>query len=68
MKIEDINSYILTIKLNQETSKYFWTVYINEDLLLKSTIEYDSERDCKIHLTSLHLGLRYLQKSDQLKF
>ncbi len=67
MNIEDINKHILKIDYNIKTHKYFWEIWINEKLLIKSTMEYDSERDCKIHLISLHLGFRYIYKNGDLK-
>lgn len=62
----EINKYILEIKYNKETQKYFWEILINGNLTLKSDREYDREHDCKIHLISLCNAFRFIHADNQI--
>ena len=66
MGIGDINKYILEIKFNAKTKKYFWEIWINEKLTLTSDREYEREYDCKMHLISLCNAFRYIYADKQI--
>lgn len=66
MKIEDINKYLLEIKYNQESQKYFWEIWLNDNIILKSDREYEREQDCKIHLINLCNAFRYINSDKQI--
>ncbi len=66
MNTKDINKYILEIKYNNETQKYFWEIWVNGNITLKSDKEYEREYDCKIHLISLCNAFRYIDVNKQI--
>jgi hypothetical protein len=66
MDYTQINIPLLNIDFNKETSKYFWTIYLNDKELLKSHIEFATEKECKLHLISVNTSFKYLYDSNLL--
>ena len=67
MDAENINKYQLKIIPNNETHKYFWEIWVNGNIILKSDREYKTENDCKTHLVNLCNAFRYIYADKQIE-
>jgi hypothetical protein len=66
MNIEDINKYILEIKFNLENENYFWEIWKNENIILKSDRGYKTKYECNKHLITVCAAFKYLYEDKQI--
>ena len=66
MDYTQINTPILNINFNKETLKYSWSLLKNDKELLKSHIEFETERECRMHLIAVNTSFKYLFDSNLL--
>lgn len=61
------NQCTLKVQHNNETKKFYWEIWVDEYLTLKSDREYKNEYDCNIHLVELCNAFRYIYASKQIQ-